>query len=319
MRNRFASSLPFAAWLIASAALAQPASPPVAAAKSAAATHTDSSTDKSAATTGEVIVTGHATKAPQSFVKDVEKFVHDQGQPGPIGQISRWRKPVCPLTEGLTPEFNDFVTERIKEIAAKVGAPGASDCREGVNVLVAFTTNPDRMMADVRRHHEGLLGFHYVGQTKSLAAFEPPMKSWYVTVTKIAGSDFVMIDQAYAPGPPGSGSHIPPPLRSEFAFALVVVDSNLLEGQAIGPLADRIAFQTLSKPAPRDGCSALPSVMDVLDPKCQSSGSADGLTTYDEAYLKALYAYKGDEMRAFERTSIRKRILKDSSPSAPTP
>ena len=271
---------------------------------------------------GEVVVTGHATKAPDTFVRTVEKFVHDQGRPGPFGQISRWRRPVCPLTQGLKPEFNDFVTRRIKEIAAQVGAPGSGDCQKGVNVLVAFTTDPDRLMADVRDHHEGLLGFHYIGQTRSLAAFQSPMKSWYVTLTTIAGSDFVMLDQAYAPGPPAGGSHIPLPLRSEFAFALVVVDSKLLEGQAIGPVTDRIAFLTLSKPAARDGCSAIPSVMDVLDPSCPSRGSTQGLTGYDEAYLKALYAYTGDEIMAFERRSIRKHIISQTSltpPSHPNP
>jgi hypothetical protein len=216
------------------------------------------------------------------------------------------------MTEGLPPDFNAFVTSRIKEIAARVGAPGPDEC-EDVDVLVVFTSEPDRLMDDVRKHHEGLLGYHYVGETKSLAAFEAPMKSWHVTTTSIPGSDFTMIDQAYAPGPPaGTASRISPPLKSEFAFALVVVDSNLLEGQAIGPVADRIAMLILSSPAPRHGCSPLPSILDFLDAKCPSRGSMEALTTYDEAYLKALYAYRGSEIRYFERSSIAKKIVVDA-------
>ncbi|HEY5409187.1 MAG TPA: hypothetical protein VIJ94_00545 [Caulobacteraceae bacterium] len=139
------------------------------------------------------------------------------------------------------------------------------------------------------------------------------MKIWYVTMT-ISG-DFRHIDRAYGRLLPNGFTHFPPPMKSEFAFALVVVDAKLLEGQAIAPVADRIAMLVLSKPAPRDGCSPLPSVMDVLEPKCPSAGSAEGLTAYDEAFLKALYAYEGSEIRYFERGSIAKGIIKDAGPT----
>ena len=298
-----------AAWLVASAAFAQPA--PTRPSDASSAQKAESTT------VGEVVVRAPAPSIPRSFARSVEKFVHDVGRPGPVGQISRWATPVCPVTVGLTPAFDSFVNRRIKEIAARVGAPSRDACRGGANVMVAFTPQPDELMADVRKHHEGLLGFHYIVETRSLAAFEPPMKSWYVTATRIADSDFAMIDQAYASHePPQGGSHIPPPLKSEFAFVLVVVDANLLEGQAIGPVADRIAMLVLSKPALREGCSPLPSILDFLDPKCPPGRSADGLTIYDEAYLKALYAHKGSETRSFERGSIAKRMIAGTNPLA---
>ncbi len=252
---------------------------------------------------------------PRSFEKATGKFVHDLARLGPIGQVSRWHEPICPIVAGLSPAFNDFVAGRIKEIAAQVGAPGAGDCARGANVMVAFTTAPDQLMADVRDRHEVLLGFHFVGETKSLSAFQPPMKSWYVTMTRIA-DEGAMFDTAYGPGPPSGGSHVPIPLKSEFAFVLIVVDANLLEGQPIGPVADKVAMLALSRPAPHEGCSALPSVMDLLERDCTSTASA-GLTAYDEAYLKALYAYHGDEQRYFERGAIAKRVIKEVG--APSP
>ena len=316
MSNRVASLLAFALLCAASApVLAQPAP---AATSGAPATTARSASKTESTTVGEVVVQGRAPTTPQAFAKSVEKFVHDLGRPGPVGQISRWGQPVCPITAGLTPAFDDFVNRRIKQIAARVGAPGPGDCRKDANVMVIFTTQPDQLMADVRRHHEELLGFHYVGETRSLAAFQPPMKSWYVTMTGIKGEPGGRIDQAYAPHELSQGgSRIPPPFKSEFAFAFVVVDAKLLEGQAIGPVAERIAMLVLSKPASRDGCSPLPSVLDVLDPYCPSGGSTEGLTVYDEAYLKALYAYNGSEMRFFERPAIRKRIIEDTRPAAP--
>lgn len=72
-------------------------------------------------------------------------------------------------------------------------------------------------------------------------------------------------------------------------------------------------------PAPRDGCSALPSILDLLDPECPSGGAAEGLTSYDEAYLKALYAYKGSELKSFERRALAKSVAKDAAPNPQSP
>ena len=298
-------ALPCAAWLLASAAFAQSAPPPVAPADSTIV--------------GQVVVQGRSPQGRETFEKAVTRFLHDMGRPGPIGQVSRWDQQVCPIAAGLTEAMDRFVNDRIRRTAARVGAPGSGDCGKGANVMVVFTTRPDQLMADVRRRHEGMLGYHYVGETRSLAEFQPPMKSWYVTRTTIAGGDFATLDQAYAPAPPQGGSRIPPPLESQFVFVLVVVDANLLEGQAIGPVADRIAMLALSRPAPHDGCSALPSVMDLLEPGCTSNGGAEGLTSYDEAYLKALYAYKGSEIRYFERRSMARTIISQTSVAPPAP
>ena len=56
-----------------------------------------------------------------------------------------------------------------KDIATQVGAPSPGDCPKQDNVMVVFTTKPDQFMADVRDHHDGLVGYHYVGETKSAA------------------------------------------------------------------------------------------------------------------------------------------------------
>jgi hypothetical protein len=312
------SLLAWAVWLTASAALAQPApSPPVQAVPS-----------DSTAVSG-IVVQGRSQKEMKSFSAAVNKFVRDQGRPSPVHGLARWDQQICPATAGLTQGFDDFVSKRIKEIAARVGVPGDGKCKQ-TNLLVVFTTQPDKLMADVRDHHPGLLGYHNFSETKSLAAFQPPMKSWYITATdgRLDGADGHeprCIDLLACAG------HILPPLHVRFAFALVVVDSNLVEGKSIGAVAAEIAMTALSMPASPDGCRPLPSVMDVLNSGCPSSASVDGLTTFDEAYLKALYAYNAarpgaraaryaaqtTEVLAFERKAIVESIVKDTSPPIP--
>jgi hypothetical protein len=265
---------------------------------------------------GEIVVTAQPEASPREFARAVESFVEDLGQPGPINRISRWGEAVCPRVAGLSQPFNDFVTARIKQIAADAGVPAAAECGDRANVLAIFTTKPQDVAADLGRNHKALLGFHYVGQTGSLAAFRPPMKAWYVTVSIIPGK-YAAIDKAYAPAPPGTaGSRIHPPVQSRFAFVLILIDSNLLKDQAIGPVADKVAMLALSNPGAHDGCSPLPSVLDLLEPDCVSDDPADGLTDFDRSYLKALYAFDRDELKSLMRGEIADRIIAELGPLA---
>lgn len=264
----------------------------------------------------QIIVTAQPEITPREFERAVESFVKDLGEPGPINRISRWGEAVCPRVTGLSDPFNAFVAARMKQVAVQVGAPGLAECGDRVNVLVLFTSKPHDVAADLRRNHKALLGYHFVGQTKSVAAFRPPMKSWYVTMSIIPGA-YAAVDAAYAPSPPGiAGSRIRPPYQSRFAFAVIVVDSNLLEGREIGPVADKVAMLALSNPGPREGCSPLPSVLDLLEPECEANEPADGLTAFDESYLKALYAFDRDELKGLMREEIADRIVAELGPLA---
>ncbi len=319
MPNALASSICCAAWMIASAALAQSAAPPPAAAPS-----TSTDTSGSTAVSG-VVVEGKASPAAlKAFAEAVDRFVKAQGKPGPIGQVSRWHDPVCPTTEGLDPEVNAFVSARVKAVAERIGAPDG-ECQDD-NVRVVFTPDPDAFMADVRDNSPEVLGFHYPSETKALAVFQPPMKSWYVTASRFtakltgAGIDPSKEGAVDAEGPSVTtwactGTHIRCEKASDLNQVLVVVDSTRIEGFPIDAVADDVAMVALSRPGAREGCSVLPSVMDALNRECQTAGPIEGLTAYDESYLKGLYAYQGSEITAFVNNAIAKSMIKDTRPA----
>ena len=307
----WAPALASTAWLLAGAAMAQPVAPV--------------STDTSDATAlSGVVVEGKPSPAAlKAFAATVDKFVKAQGKPGPIGQVSRWHGPVCPAVEGLDPEVNDLVSARIKAVAARIGGP-EGECGED-NVRVVFTPDPEAFMADVRDNSPEMLGFHYASETKALAAFEPPMKSWYVTASRFtakltgAGIDPSKEGEVDTEGPSVTtltctGTHTRCDKASDLNQVLVVVDAARVGGFPIEVVADEVAMVALSRPGAREGCSVLPSVMDALNRECQRAGPIEGLTTYDEAYLKALYAYQGSEIAAFMNTAITKSMIETTRP-----
>ena len=288
------------------------------------------SADKTAASTtvGEVVVKGaRKTKPSAAFQQAVSGFVAAQSQPSHIGLLARYMTPVCPSVVGLTQRFAEYISQRITEVAAQAGAPRGSCLRS--NVRVVFTSQPQKLMDYVRAKDPGLLGYHFLQEERTLAAFQGPIDAWHMTGTR--GWDGASwADDAtnqkdpnvakgghYATASLGAG-RLRGTVSSEFLFALVVVDSARVEKLPIGRIADQIAMMVLTNPKRSRTCSALPTLLDSLNPDCPASASLVSFSPYDEALLKGLYASDAQATGATQRNDIAQRI-EANGPPPPAP
>src|SRR4051812_4871994 len=85
--------------------------------------------------TESVTVTGERAREEQ-----IQGFVQSRAAPSVrLGKVARWELGICPAVAGLKPELIRFVVQRLKDIAAKVGAPvnPSTSCR--TNVEIVFT------------------------------------------------------------------------------------------------------------------------------------------------------------------------------------
>lgn len=261
-------------------------------------------------------VTVTAPKAEQEKLPAlVNRFVEAHSAVSRIDQLSRWATPLCPQTGGLSAAFDSYVSARVKQVAASVGAPVDKHpnrnfpCR--TNLLIAFTTDPQALMNDVRKRHSQMLGFHYAAQAQRLALVDRPIQAWYMTGTKAEGGD-IEIDDEFHRLPTGSaGSRLSSRLESQFMGVLVVVDAKKIVGHQIGAIADEIAMLSLAHGSQAAGCSALETILDFLNPDCPAAADPPGLTRYDVAYLKGLYSVDPQEYRAAQRSEIGSRILRE--------
>jgi hypothetical protein len=245
----------------------------------------------------QVTVTASLPHDPQELERVVPGFIKEHGAlSAKSGVLARWRFALCPRTTGLPAEFNAFVTDRIKAVAASVGSPSLqfAGCRRP-NVEVIFTTEPQRLLNAIAKKRSELLGFHYASQAAKLSTFDHLIQSWYVTATRGAafneksGKD--VIDDPFFRSPGGRiGSRLSVPVSSVFWNVLIVADANKVAGYKIESIADYIALLALSKPESLDVCNELPSVMDLLSSACGTRDKPEAMTLSDSAYLKALYA-----------------------------
>jgi hypothetical protein len=260
--------------LAATPATAQPAAPPV----------------------ESVTVTGERARDEQ-----VKHFVESFAAPTQLlGKLSRWDTGICPVAVGLRPAAIQFILQRLRDTALKVGAPvnDAPDCR--ANIEIVFTTTPQGLLDKVRKDHAVYLGYaSSSSQADKLAMVLRPIQAWYTTASKDING-FAKLDSVHTVGLNSSedfsialamgsvtGMHVRDGRASTLHHVIIAVDPAKLADHEIGGVADYISFLALSQLASLDRCQPLASIMNMLVPGC--ANTAGEMTPNDLAFLRGLY------------------------------
>ena len=205
--------------------------------------------------------------------------------------LARWRggrQSICPSTEGLTPEYDAFVTARLRALAAYVGAPVQSDPQCKSNVQILFTNAPQQKMDEVTKWATGpAFRNRYSGGGRDLIAFksDQAIQGWYLTTSggsQVLNTSIDMVGFSVWPLWPqitqnyaatertgsrlggGSGSGI------GIGIVILVVDTTKVVGYTVGTIADYLAMLTLSVAQSPDHCDSLPSILDIMSSSWQT-------------------------------------------------
>ncbi len=262
-------------------------------------------------------VTVSATKSREIIRDFASSFAaHTQT----IGKIARWESGICPITVGMPPDANKFVTERLKEVAAKVGAPISADKTCKHNIEIVFTKTPQALLDNVKKNQENFLGYHDSPEQRDrLATVTHPIQAWYTTATQDLNG-VIQVDASTAASPGrgllmqlpcvmfgipapetricteyqpyarkynSSGFRLRDGLQSGFYNIIIVADTLKIANQQLDAVSDYIAMLALTQPMSLDACPTLSSIMSLFAKDCDSH--AGGLTDVDTSYLEGAY------------------------------
>ena len=287
----------------------------------------------------EVVVT--ASKLPRQTLNHLAiQFVKAHAAENPtIHQIGRWHAELCPQVSGLQPAATAFISHRVTEIARSVGASG-SEAGKGCsgNVRIVFTAEPQRLLDHIAKAYPELLGSSrsrgdaisyraiqawYVTGTKVMTGWTPPAENAAMMVALqqgvdastppgVVASDGARVDPAYGGGYAGfgrAGSYFTNGFTSELLQVFVIVDTNKLAGLSLASISDYVAMLALTRMGALDGCSKLPSIIDLLSAGCGNREKPLALTETDAAYLRALYSADLEKNLNLEQGNIRDRMV----------
>jgi hypothetical protein len=229
----------------------------------------------------EVVVTAGKPLGKRALQHAANTFTKSHATLNPrSGQISHWGNPVCPVTRGLQPHADDYVSHRIVAIAQEVGAPSSAARHCRVNVQIVFLRDPQAEVDRIAKISPTMLGYTN-GSVKELATVRFPIQAWYVTATGgVVDSQFTLIVCHGC-------THLID-VESQIEYEIVAVDESKVGEYSLDTISDYLAMLILTRTA-QDGCNALPSIIDLLSPDCGSREKPQALTDADKAFLRGLY------------------------------
>jgi hypothetical protein len=240
-----------------------------------------------------------------------EKIIHDYvrtyAKPTTLmGKLARWGAgtPLCPKAVGLPPEFNVFVSERIRTVAGMVGARVQTKVPCDPNMVVLFTPHPQLLLDAIASSRTDLLGYHFAAQVEAMSKVTHPIQAWYATATR-DDNGVLIVDNAQAfdecvtnhgGGVNGlmacqtatRGTRLLDGAQSEMFTVTVVVDNAKIVGLPLGAVADYISMLALSQTQEFETCQPFASIVNLMTQGCDASLKTSELSQSDIAFLKAV-------------------------------
>lgn len=265
-----------------------------------------------------IIVTGDRLDEEERR-RQAREFIESNTMQTRIGQYARWHGPICVRTWGLPLEMNARISNRVMDIADRIGidTDRAELCQP--NVRIGFTTSPQTMIRAAARRNRLVVGFHYASESARIMRVRQPVQAWYVTVTNGDGSNQLnsaagqqTIDDPRSPTPGGRpGSRLVSGLRSSLAHVLIFADVRVAEGQEVDAVAELLAFLALAQTPVADECSPSETVLNLMNPACPPERRPVALTGADDAYLRALYGINAETIASRQRGTLANRMARE--------
>jgi hypothetical protein len=289
----------------------------------------------------DVAVTTPGPPTDQELAEDsLDQFIMHHAtthfvSPGTERNLARWRgglQSICPVTSGLDPAYNDFVTARLRALAAYVGAPVQTDAHCKSNVQILFTNDPKQSMAYVIKWATSpAFRNRYSGGTKRLIEYDEnhAIQGWYLATSggsRVLNTDVTLVGISVLPlwpqvtpnylGYDSLGSRVGGSSGSGIGIGNVifVIDRTKVVGYAIGTIADYVSMLTLSLAQSPDHCDPLPSILDLMSSSCGTRARPTGVTAGDLAFLKALYYLNTGLGPSMSRSAIQDNMMRQFRP-----
>jgi len=215
--------------------------------------------------------------------------------------VPRWSsQPLCFLVAGLPRKRAEFVTARLAQLAASVGAPlrKAGCSRDAANFYVVFTANPDLTLKYL--HHHPTLLFHSDANPTQIEQFLSPAKSQVVRVwhnADLVGRDGVPLARGGSPACaslPGAWVNCDPGASRvilaavpAFTQSVIVIDSRRVQSIPLAQITDYLAMAGLVEVDLDTNFGDAPSILRLFS--VPPNERPAGLTAWDRAFLGALY------------------------------
>ena len=228
--------------------------------------------------------------------------------------LERWNTPICPLVAGLPSKPAEFIRARVSQVAMDAHAPlGSEHCAP--NLVIVITNDPDLLLEKWSQRERLFNTCNGSGPVKRFLHSRQPVRVFYnARVTSTGGPGAAVLALAGVNGPVSSDcgdmyTRLDTWLHrgsvQELTSVIIIVDGRQTANVDMGPLADYIAMVGLAQIRVPADTGTAPSILDLFR---ESDPKPLGLSLWDEAFLRSLYAT--DQSSVLEVAMIKDRMFK---------
>jgi hypothetical protein len=221
----------------------------------------------------------------QSLKRQVRTFVSAIAMQRFGDSLARWGKPtvICPQVAGLPRDDGEFILARLSRIAQSAGAPlGPERCK--ANFYVFVTEKPNEFLKGLEKKHPEMYTNGYYTLIRKFESATSPIRVWYNAELYDDYGWRLRTGNAS-----GTGSNIAFSSMRDLTSVIVIVDSQRVResGVTFGQIAAYIAMVGLAELRSDPKIGAAPTILSLFS--ASGKERTTGLTSWDQAYLKALY------------------------------
>lgn len=241
--------------------------------------------------TDEIIVSAPSVD-PDVLRKQVAEFSRAITDTVGQEQFSRREETFCPKVIGLDPRYEAIVLQKFANAAAATGKlkqAGSASCQ--TDTLVVFTDDGDRLADDLKAKNAAI--FAHLSREKVAEIFNShrAVRWWYGVTMKGAHGE-PMIDGTIHRA---DASLISSGIKISLATTVVLVDVTQAEGFPLDSIASFAAMVSFAQIRGDEGMVAdLPSILGIFRRRESKSDAYLDITTWDKAYLWAIYHISPD-------------------------
>lgn len=264
----------------------------------------------------EIVVTGvrDGRDPVSAFVEEVTVDTDDQ--------LVRFRAPICPIAIGLPEGHAGVIEARIRQIAEHLGLGDAQGpCR--ANVVIVVANEGGDFVRQLRRERPEAFAALELPEIRDIMRLAGPVRAWQMVEPRGAdGRPMQRLSFIESPGGPPRPvvrgfmltgvmpSITQRPTRQDLVHSFIVFDVDALEGLTLLQIADHAAMRALARTVP----ARLPagrSILTLFADKGAGAATADELTSWDAAYLRALYRTTNTLTAHQQRSNVAQTMRRD--------
>ena len=241
----------------------------------------DQSAGSSTADLASITVEG--VKEKEVLRQQITSFVLRISQRSYLTPLARWEKPtpVCPLIAGLSHDDGEYMLRRLSQIAVTAGAPVApAHCKPNFYVIV--TSEPSELMKAWSKRDPWMFDDDADGGGTVISNFlnaSTPVRAWYNIAYSVSDDQYPHL---HLRGRGVRRSGLP-----DLSSVILIVDARLAKGISFGQLAAYLAMVGLAQIRLDANVGNATTILQAFSSREKTP--AEGLSPWDQAYLKALY------------------------------